>query len=85
MTVFLMSIAYGILKAGCFIILVVKGYKGWTLFVRNNDDILYIIRSRSLYQRRFIRNVSGNASEPAKPVLPAASPARPASTDNPKW
>ena len=28
MTVFLMAIAYGILKAGCFILLVVKGVSG---------------------------------------------------------
>ena len=32
MTVFLIltAIAYGIFKTGCFILLVVKGYQGWT-------------------------------------------------------
>ena len=56
MTVFLIltAIAYGIFKTGCFILLVVKGYKGWTLFWKNYDRLPHIIRSRSRYQRRFI-------------------------------
>lgn len=41
MTVFLIiaAIAYGILKTGCFILLLVKGYSGWTWFWKNYDDL----------------------------------------------
>lgn len=55
MTVFLIftAIAYGIFKTGCFILLVVKGYQGWTLFWKNYDRLPHIIRSRCRYQRRF--------------------------------
>ncbi len=37
MTVFLIltAIAYGIFNTDCFILLVVKGYQGWTLFWKN--------------------------------------------------
>ncbi|UZI45044.1 hypothetical protein JMW73_00740 (plasmid) [Klebsiella pneumoniae] len=46
MTVFLIltAIAYGIFKTGCFILLVVKGYQGWTLFWKNYDRLPHIIR-----------------------------------------
>ena len=56
MTVFfiLTAIAYGIFKTGCFILLVVKGYQGWTLFWKNYDRLPHIIRSSCRYQRRFI-------------------------------
>ncbi|EIW9272770.1 hypothetical protein ACSTCB_24300 [Klebsiella pneumoniae] len=56
MTVFLIltAIAYGILKTGCFILLVVKGYQGWTLFWKNYDRLPHIYRSQWRYQRRFI-------------------------------
>lgn len=32
MTVFLMAVAYGLLKTGSLIVLVVGAYNGWTLF-----------------------------------------------------
>ncbi|WP_374190921.1 MULTISPECIES: hypothetical protein [Pectobacterium] len=54
MTVFLMAVAYGIFKTGGFILLVVKGYQGWTWFFKNYDDLPHIYRSRWRYQRRFI-------------------------------
>ncbi|EGT5683883.1 hypothetical protein AGJ31_21115 [Cronobacter turicensis] len=56
MTVFLILIAivYGIFKTGCFILLVVKGYQGWTVFWKNYDRLPHIIRSRYRYQRRFM-------------------------------
>lgn len=56
MTVFLIltAIAYGIFSTGGYILLVVKGYQGWTLFWKNYDDLPHIYRSRWRYQRRFI-------------------------------
>lgn len=54
MTVFLMAIFYGILKTGSLIGLLVGGYKGWTWFWKNYDDLPHIYRSRLRYQRRFI-------------------------------
>ncbi|WP_370597798.1 hypothetical protein [Morganella morganii] len=56
MTVLLIlaAIAYGILQTGCIILLVVKGYKGWTLFWKNYDRLPHIYRSHWRYQRRFI-------------------------------
>jgi len=56
MTVFLIltAIAYGIVSTGGYILLVVKGYQGWTLFWKNYDDLPHIYRSRWRYQRRFI-------------------------------
>jgi hypothetical protein len=56
MTVFLIltAIAYGIVSTGGYILLVDKGYQGWTLFWKNYDDLPHIYRSRWRYQRRFI-------------------------------
>lgn len=56
MTVFLIltAIACGIGKAGCFILLVVNGYLGWTWFSRNYDRLLRLYRLHWRYQRRFI-------------------------------
>lgn len=56
MTVYLIftAIAYGIFKAGCFILFVVNGYKGWTKFWKNYDRLPHIYRSQWRYQRRFI-------------------------------
>ncbi|MGY6031970.1 hypothetical protein [Phytobacter sp. AG2a] len=56
MTVFLIltAIAYGTVKTGCFILSVVTGYKGWTLFCKNYDRLPHIYRSQWRYQRRFI-------------------------------
>lgn len=85
MTVFLMAVFFGLLKTGSLIALLVGAYKGWTLFWKNYDRLPHIYRSQWRYQRRFILKESGNASEPAKPILPAAFPARPASTGSTKW
>ncbi|ELZ3956663.1 hypothetical protein UM677_001786 [Cronobacter sakazakii] len=56
MTVFLIltTIAYGIGKAGSFILLVVNGYLGWIWFFRNYDRLPRLYRLHWRYQRRFI-------------------------------
>lgn len=54
MTVFLMAVAYGLLKTGSLIVLVVGAYNGWTLFWKNYDRLPHIYRSCWRYQRRFI-------------------------------
>lgn len=54
MTVFLMAVIYGLLKAGSLIALLIGAYKGWTWFWKNYDDLPHIYRSRWRYQRRFI-------------------------------
>lgn len=54
MTVFLMTIAYGLLKPFSLIALLVGAYKGWTLFWKNYDRLPHIYRSCCRYQRRFI-------------------------------
>lgn len=56
MTVFLIftAIAYGIFKTGCIILLVVKGYQGWTLFWKNYNELPHIYRSQWRYQKQFI-------------------------------
>ncbi|HGM6978570.1 TPA: hypothetical protein ACKQDJ_004725 [Serratia marcescens] len=54
MTVFLMAVAYGLLKTGSLIALLVGAYTGWTLFWKNYDRLPHIYRSRWRYQRRFI-------------------------------
>ena len=54
MTVFLMAVTFGLLKAGSLITLLVGAYKGWTLFWKNYDRLTHIYRSQWRYQRRFI-------------------------------
>lgn len=54
MTVFLMAVAYGLLKTGSLIALLVSAYTGWTSFWKNYDRLPHIYRSRCRYQRRFI-------------------------------
>ncbi|MEL5667092.1 hypothetical protein [Serratia ureilytica] len=54
MTVFLIAVAYGLLKTGSLIALLVGAYTGWTLFWKNYDSLPHIYRSRWRYQRRFI-------------------------------
>ncbi|EFU6042218.1 hypothetical protein IIL84_004779 [Escherichia coli] len=54
MTVFILSLAYGVLSAGSFILFFREGYKGWTWFWKNYDRLPHLYRSHWRYQKRFI-------------------------------
>ncbi|UPS70326.1 hypothetical protein [Klebsiella pneumoniae] len=85
MTVFLMAVFFGLLKTGSLIALLVDAYKGWTLFWKNYDRLpISTVHNGDISDASYSKE-SGNASEPAKPVLPAAFPARPASTGSTRW
>lgn len=85
MTVFLMAVFFGLLKTGSLIALLVGAYKGWTLFGRTMIDSPISTAHNGDISDASYSKESGNASEPAKPVLPAAFPARPASTGSTRW
>lgn len=54
MTVFIISLGYGLLSAGSFILFLKEGYVGWTWFWKNYDRLPHIYCSRWRFQRRFI-------------------------------